>query len=402
MQLGLERLLSDAGLRAPLRGKRLALLAHPASVTHALTHALDALMALDDLNVVAAFGPQHGLRGDKQDNMIESDDYIDPRHQIPVFSLYGAVRRPTPAMMQTFDVLLADLQDIGCRIYTFITTLLYMLEASATYGKTVWVLDRPNPIGRPVEGLRLQPGWESFVGASPLPMRYGLTVGELARWLVQHFQLQVELQVVPMLAYDPTTAPGHGWPVGELSWVNPSPNAPQLGMARCFPGTVMVEGTHLSEGRGTTRPLELVGAPDLAIPPLLHTMQRLAPGWLQGCILRPCAFAPTFHKHVGQLCQGIQIHVDTPAYQHGTFTPFRLLALVFKALKTLAPGYTLWRDFPYEYETDRLAIDLISGGPLLRTWVDDPGATPADLEALLVADEQAWRQECQAFFLYPA
>lgn len=401
MQLGLERFLTEPTLRTPLRGKRVALLAHPASVTRDLTHALDALMALGDLHVVTAFGPQHGLRGDKQDNMIESDDYVDPLHHIPVWSLYGAVRRPTAAMMQTFDVLLVDLQDIGCRIYTFITTLLYMLEASAVHGKAVWVLDRPNPIGRPAEGLRLRPGWESFVGSSPLPMRYGLTVGELARWFVQHFQLQVDVQVIPMTGYDPTSAPGYGWPVGELPWVNPSPNAPQLGMARCFPGTVMLEGTHLSEGRGTTRPLEVVGAPDLALPAVVQTMRRLAPDWLAGCGLRPCCFEPTFHKYVGQLCQGLHIHVDTPAYQHLAFKPFRLMALFFKALRMVAPDYVLWRDFPYEYETDRLAIDLLSGSALLREWVDHPAATPADLEATLVADEQAWVTERQPFCLYP-
>jgi len=402
MQLGLECLLTDATVRAPLRGKKVALLAHPASVTHDLTHALDALMAVEDLNLVAAFGPQHGLRGDKQDNMIESDDYVDPLHQIPVFSLYGAVRRPTSAMLETFDVLLADLQDIGCRIYTFITTLLYMLEASASAGKAVWVLDRPNPIGRPVEGLRLRPGWESFVGSCPLPMRYGLTVGELARWMVQHFHLPVDLHVVPMRGYDPTLAPGSGWPLGELAWVNPSPNAPQLGMARCFPGTVLLEGTQLSEGRGTTRPLEVVGAPDLDVSQIVQTMQRLAPDWLQGCVLRPCFFEPTFHKHVSQLCQGLQIHVETAAYQHRLFKPFRIMALFFKALKILRPDYALWRDFPYEYETERLAIDLLSGSPLLRTWVDDPTSTPADLEALLSLDEQAWQQERQPFLLYPA
>jgi uncharacterized protein YbbC (DUF1343 family) len=304
-------------------------------------------------------------------------------------------------MMQTFDVLLADLQDIGCRIYTFITTLLYMLEASATYGKAVWVLDRPNPAGRPVEGMRLRPGWESFVGSSPLPMRYGLTVGELARWFVQHFQLHVDLQIIPMEAYDPTTAPGYGWPIGELAWVNPSPNAPQLGMARCFPGTVMLEGTHLSEGRGTTRPLEVVGAPDLEVTRIVETMHRLAPAWLQGCVIRPCFFEPTFHKYAGQLCQGFQIHVDTPAYRHGAFQPFRLVALCLKAVRTLSPEYSLWRDFPYEYETDRLAIDLLCGGPLVREWVDSPAATPADLDAALREDERTWESERQAFFLYP-
>ncbi|MGZ5224441.1 MAG: exo-beta-N-acetylmuramidase NamZ domain-containing protein, partial [Burkholderiales bacterium] len=179
MNFGIDRLLEDPALRKPLAGRRVALLAHPASVTRDLVHTLDALAALDDINIAAAFGPQHGLRGDKQDNMMESADYTDPIHGIPVFSLYGEVRRPTAQMMDTFDVLLVDLQDLGCRIYTFITTLRYVLEAAAQHGKTVWVLDRPNPAGRPIEGLTLLPGWESFVGAGPMPMRHGMTLGEL-------------------------------------------------------------------------------------------------------------------------------------------------------------------------------------------------------------------------------
>src|SRR3954465_6945596 len=184
MQFGLDRLLGDAKLRRPLAGRRVALLAHPASVTRDLEHSLDALARLPEVKIAAAFGPQHGLRGDKQDNMVESADYTDPVHGIPVFSLYGEVRRPTDAMMQSFDVLLVDLQDLGCRIYTFITTLRYVLEAAAQHGKTVWVLDRPNPVGRPVEGLMLQPGWESFVGAGAMPMRHGLTLGEMGRWFI--------------------------------------------------------------------------------------------------------------------------------------------------------------------------------------------------------------------------
>ncbi|HVF36694.1 MAG TPA: DUF1343 domain-containing protein, partial [Sphingomicrobium sp.] len=192
MKFGIERLLEDPALRGPLVGKRVALVAHPASVTRDLTHSLDALSALGDIRVTAAFGPQHGLRGDKQDNMIESPDFIDPEHEIPVFSLYGDVRRPSGQMMSTFDIVLIDLQDLGCRIYTFITTLLYMLEAAAEHGKEVWVLDRPNPAGRPIEGLILREGWESFVGAGPIPMRHGLTLGELGRWFVDHFKLDVE------------------------------------------------------------------------------------------------------------------------------------------------------------------------------------------------------------------
>ncbi|HRP98749.1 MAG TPA: DUF1343 domain-containing protein, partial [Rhodocyclaceae bacterium] len=228
LRFGLDRLLTEPALRRPLAGRRVALLAHPASVTRTLEHALDALAALPDLRLTAAFGPQHGLRGDKQDNMVESDDYLDARHGIPVFSLYGEVRRPTAAMMDHFDVLLVDLQDLGCRIYTFITTLRYVLEAAAAHGKSVWVLDRPNPVGRPVEGLTLRAGWESFVGAGPLPMRHGLTMGELARWFVATLGLDVDCQAVAMRGWDADGAPGHGWPVGERSWINPSPNAPNL------------------------------------------------------------------------------------------------------------------------------------------------------------------------------
>ncbi len=400
MKTGLDRLLTEPELRRPLAGRRVALLAHPASVTAELTHALDALAALPDLRLTAAFGPQHGLRGDKQDNMVESDDYLDPRHGIPVFSLYGQVRRPTEAMLETFDVLLVDLQDLGCRIYTFITTLRYVLEAAAAHGKAVWVLDRPNPVGRPVEGLRLRAGWESFVGAGPLPMRHGLTLGELGLWFVRHLELDVDYRVVDMQGWRPEAAPGYGWPVGELAWVNPSPNAPNLSMARCYAGTVLLEGTTLSEGRGTTRPLELFGAPDLEPEVLLNEMQRLAPHWLAGCRLRPCWFEPTFHKHAGQLCAGVQIHVDDPAYDHHAFRPWRLMALVFKALRRLRPDYALWRDFPYEYEFDRLAIDLINGSELLREWVDDAEAGPGDLEAMARPDEEDWSEERQEVLIY--
>ncbi len=401
LQLGLERFLQDPALRAPLAGRRVALLAHPASVTRDLTHALDALAALPDVRLSAAFGPQHGLRGDKQDNMVESPDFTDPRLGIPVFSLYGQVRRPTDAMMDSFDVLLVDLQDLGCRIYTFITTLRYVLEAAARHGKAVWVLDRPNPAGRPVEGLTLREGWESFVGAGPMPMRHGLTMGEMGQWFIRHLGLSLEYRVITMSGWQPGSGPGFGWPSGERSWVNPSPNAASLSMARAYAGTVMLEGTTLSEGRGTTRPLELFGAPDLDIRRLLADMLELAPEWLRGCVLRECWFEPTFHKHVGKLCAGVQIHVEDPAhYDHDAFRPWRLQALAFKAVRRQQPGYPLWRDFPYEYEHDRLAIDLINGSPLLREWVDDPAAMPADLDALADADEAAWTDARRPFLLY--
>jgi len=405
MKFGLDRLLTEPALRRPLAGRRVALLAHPASVTADLTHALDALAALPDIHLAAAFGPQHGLRGDKQDNMMESPDFLDPQLGIPVFSLYGEVRRPTAAMMDSFDVLLVDLQDLGCRIYTFITTLRYVLEEAARFGKTVIVLDRPNPVGRPVEGLTLQPGWESFVGAGPMPMRHGLTLGEMGLWFVRSLKLDVDYQVIALQGWQPESAPGFGWPLGERNWINPSPNAPNLSMARCYAGTVMLEGATLSEGRGTTRPLELFGAPDFGKPniaprQIMAKMAQLAPDWLAGCRLRECWFEPTFHKHAGKLCAGIQIHVEDAAYDHVAFKPWRLQALAFKALRLLQPDYPLWRDFAYEYEHHRLAIDLINGGEGLRQWVDDAQATPGDLDALTLPHEAAWREHCEAVKLY--
>ena len=400
MKFGLDRLLSDPELRAPLKGRRLALLAHPASVTADLTHAIDALTACPDITITAAFGPQHGMRGDLQDNMMESPDFTDPVHGFPVFSLYGEVRRPTDASMQTFDVILVDLQDLGCRIYTYVTTLLYVLEAAAKHGKEVWVLDRPNPAGRPVEGLTLLPGWESFVGAGPIPMRHGVTLGELGHWFIDHFKLDVAYRVIAMEGWQPEQGPGFGWPLGERSWINPSPNAPNLSMARAYAGTVMLEGTTLSEGRGTTRPLELFGAPDIDARAVIAEMLAFAPQWLKGCRLRDCWFEPTFHKHVGQLCSGVQIHIDDPAYDHATFQPWRVQALGFKAIRRLYPDYDLWRDFPYEYAFGKLAIDVINGGPALREWVDRADSTPEELDAMTVPDERAWVAERKPFLLY--
>jgi len=400
MKFGIDRLIAEPALRKPLAGRRVALLAHPASVTADLTHSLDALAALPDLKLTAAFGPQHGLRGDKQDNMVESPDFNDPVLGVPVFSLYGEVRRPTDTSMETFDVLLVDLQDLGCRIYTFITTLLYMLEAAARHGKAVWVLDRPNPVGRPVEGLTLRPGWESFVGAGPMPMRHGMTLGELGRWFIAAKKLDVEYRVIEMQGWAPGKGPGFGWPLGERAWINTSPNAPNLWMARAYAGTVMLEGTTLSEGRGTTRPLELFGAPDIEARKVLAEMQAMAPRWLAGCALRDCWFEPAFHKHVGKLCNGLQIHTEGPVYDYGAFQPWRLQALAFKTIRKLAPDYPLWRDFAYEYEVGKLAIDVINGGPALREWVDDPAAEPGDLDALTTPDEAAWREERRASLIY--
>ena len=404
MKFGIDRLLAEQDLQQALKGRRVALVAHPASVTADLVHSLDALMSAG-INVTSAFGPQHGLKGDKQDNMVETADEVDPTYGIPVFSLYGEVRRPTPAMMDSADVFLFDLQDLGCRIYTFVTTLLYLLEEAAAHGKEVWVLDRPNPAGRPVEGTLLVPGQESFVGAGPMPMRHGLTMGEMGHWFIRHFGLSLEYRVVTMHHWLPEAGPrdrmgGFGWPESRI-WINPSPNAATLNMARAYAGTVMIEGATLSEGRGTTRALEvLFGAPDVDAKAVLAEMRRIAPQWMQGCALRECWFTPTFHKHAGALCSGVMVHAEGKFYDHEAFRPWRLQALAFKAIRSLYPDYPIWRDFPYEYEFDRLAIDVINGGPALRLWVDDPAARPGDLDALAVPDEQAWIDQTRGLLLY--
>ncbi|MEZ5693495.1 MAG: DUF1343 domain-containing protein [Altererythrobacter sp.] len=405
MKFGIDRLLTEPDLQAALKGRRVALVAHPASVTLDLTHSLDALIAAG-VNVTSAFGPQHGLKGDKQDNMVETEDEIDPTYGIPVFSLYGEVRRPTGQMMSSADVFLFDLQDLGCRIYTFVTTLLYLLEEAAKHGKEVWVLDRPNPAGRPVEGTLLIPGHESFVGAAPMPMRHGLTMGEMGHWFIAHFGLDVEYRVIEMHDWLPEAGPGCGWPsAGQQGriWINPSPNAANLNMARAYAGTVMLEGATLSEGRGTTRPLEvLFGAPDIDAKAVLAEMEKLAPEWLAGCALRECYFEPTFHKHQGQLCNALMIHAEGPFYVHDAFRPWRLQALAFKAIRRLYPDYELWRgtDFKYEYTDNVLAIDVINGGPGLRQWVDDYAASPHDLDVLAANDEASWIATVREHLLY--
>ncbi len=400
MKLGIDKFLEDSAARAALKGRRVALIGHPGSVTRNCQHSLDALASCADLKLTAALGPQHGMRGDKQDNMIESDDYTDPVLGIPVFSLYGKVRRPTQEMLNSFDAVLVDLQDVGTRIYTFVTTLCYMLEAAAQHGKSVWVLDRPNPAGRTMEGTILEPGWESFIGVGPLLMRHGLTMGEIAKFWVAERKLNVDLHIIPMEGYRLDEGPGYGWPAFELAWVNPSPNASSLNMARCFPGTVLFEGTTLSEGRGTTNSLEIVGAPDVDFRRVLKRAQSFAPEWLGGCQVRLCNFEPTFQKHKNKLCSGVQIHTDFAGYKPEAFRPYRLCALLLKAIRLEYPDYKIWHNLEYEYEKDRLAIDLLSGSSFLREWVDNLSAKAADFDKRLVADEKKWAEIRRPFLIY--
>ena len=400
MKFGIDRLIAEPALRAPLAGKRVALLAHPASVTEDLTHSLDALAACGDMKISAAFGPQHGLRGDKQDNMIESPDFNDPVHGIPVFSLYGEVRKPTDAMMDTFDVMLVDLQDLGCRIYTFITTLRYVLEAAARHRKAVWVLDRPNPVGRPVEGLTLRAGWESFVGAGPLPMRHGLTLGELGLWFIKTLKLDVEYRVIEMQDWQPDAAPGFGWPLGERTWINPSPNAPNLWMARAYAGTVMLEGTTLSEGRGTTRPLELFGAPDIDARAVIEEMERLR---RDGSTAAACANAGSSRRFTSMPASFATACRSTPKVPT-TITrrssrgasrrsPSRRSAGCIRTIRcgAISPTSTSTASSP---STSSTAARCCANGSTMRrrrrrTWM-----------RWRMPDEQAWSSERQAYLRY--
>lgn len=397
VKLGLEVFLKDAKKIKSLKNKRVSLVCHPASVNATLEHSFDLINS--KLKLTSAFGPQHGVQGEKQDNMLESDDVLHPRAQIPVFSLYGKVRTPTDEMMQTFDVLLFDLQDLGCRIYTFITTLYYLMEKCAQFQKKLIILDRPNPAGRHIEGFRLIPGYESFVGIAPIPMRHGLTTGELALYYKDFFKLKLDLEIIPMQGYKPNSKPGFGWPM-ERSWVNPSPNAATLNMARAYPGTVLIEGTNLSEGRGTTRALELLGAPDIDFREVLSLMKKKAPAWMKGILIRECFFEPTFHKHVGKTCHGLQLHTDFPGYSPDSFKPFRLISLALKCIRELYPSYPIYRDFAYEYVTDKLAFDVINGGPRLREWIEDSAQSPQALDKNLKKDESSWQKESKKYLLY--
>jgi uncharacterized protein YbbC (DUF1343 family) len=400
MKFGIDRLLEEPQLQRKLRGRKTAFLGHSASVTEDGRYSLDALMQCEELQITAVFAPQHGFYGEKQDNMIESEDFVHPRYGFPVFSLYGKVRRPTPEMLAVFEVLLVDLQDAGARVYTYTTTLFYMLEACAASGKEVWVLDRPNPAGRPEEGSLLRPGWESFVGAAPLVMRHGMTFGELARWYTEEKKLAVNLKIIAMEGYDPLAVPGYGWPLFERSWVNPSPNIPAVSTVRSYPGTVLIEGTTLSEGRGTTIPFEVIGAPGIDPLRILKKMEVTRPEWMEGAVILPYHFEPVFDKHSGSFCAGIRILTDNRHYRHDRFRPYRLTALFLKAMREEYPGMELWRDIPFEYETDRLPIDLLSGSPFLREWVDDDHVMPDDLEAYLAEDEKTWREIREPYLIY--
>lgn len=393
VQFGIDNLPLPA-----LKGRRVGVVAHAASYNAQGQHLIDVVAGAPGVQLQLAFGPQHGLRGEKQENMIESHDYIDSLHKVPVISLYSHQRRPEPEQLKKIDLLIFDLQDVGCRIYTYLSTLIYLMEDCARAGCELWVLDRPNPAGRPIEGLLLQKNFFSFVGLVPTPMRHGLTLGELALWYKKLKNLDLNLQVVQMQGYQPDRGPYYGW--CHRTWLNPSPNMPRRTACRAFCGTVLLEGTTLSEGRGSTLPLELMGAPDVDSELILKKMHSLEARYLQGCWLRPCFFEPVFHKHAGRLCRALQVHTDDAVYKPQLFKPFRLVALYLKALRLLYSDYDLWSPPPYEYEKVKMPIDILSGSDFLRLWVDDPSATVPDLENQLKTDEALWNAPFEAARLY--
>jgi uncharacterized protein YbbC (DUF1343 family) len=356
MLLGSDKLLASPRLK----GQRVGVLANPASIDHKFRHVADRLGASRDWKLAAIFGPQHGFRSDLQDNMIESPHTKDPRRDVPIFSLYSETREPTPEMLALIDVLVIDVQDVGARIYTFIYTMANCLRAAARAGIPVIVCDRPNPIGGvAVEGPMLEPGYESFVGLFPMPMRHGMTTAELARLFNEHHRIGAKLEIVPMEDWSREMY----WDDTGLPWVLPSPNMPTLDTAIVYPGTVLFEGTMLSEGRGTTRPFELIGAPWIDGDPFAARMNAVG---LKGVHFRPAIFEPTFQKHARTTCGGCQIHVTS----REEFAPVQAGVSLLREFHGAAPNAFKWRDPPYEYEHDKMPIDILAGSPSLREQIE--------------------------------
>ncbi|HEY8549354.1 MAG TPA: DUF1343 domain-containing protein [Vicinamibacterales bacterium] len=368
--LGSTRLLASGRLR----GQRVGIVANPASVDREFVHIVDRLAAADGVTLAAIFGPQHGFHADVQDNMIETPHGHSPDHGVPIYSLYSETREPTPEMLAGLDVLVIDLQDVGTRVYTYIYTMANCLKVAAREGLPVIVCDRPNPIGgEAVEGPVLQPGLESFVGLFPIPLRHGMTIGELARLFNEEFGLGATLEVVPMEGW----RRGMYWDATGLPWIIPSPNMPTLDTAIVYPGQVLFEGTQLSEGRGTTRPFELVGAPWIHATSFARTLNAYG---LPGVHFRPVTFEPTFHKFARQTCGGVQVHVTDRA----GFRPVLTTTALLREFRAAAPDRFAWRQPPYEYEHEKMPIDILAGTPQLREGVDrgdDPRAIASAWEA---------------------
>lgn len=388
--LGLERCLATPPRRLML-ARRVGLLLNQASVDRGFCGAHDSFAARFPGKLAALFGPQHGLWSEQQDNMIETAHARDARLGVPCFSLYADRREPTPAMLDGLDLLVVDLQDVGTRVYTYVWTLLLTMRACAAHRVPVLVLDRPNPLGgEVVEGPRLDPLQTSFVGLLPIPMRHALTIGELARWFAREHVPGVELEVVPMSGWRRDML----WPATGRSWVPTSPNLPRFEGVLVYPGQVLLEGTDLSEGRGTTTPFEICGAPWLDGHDLAAAMREL--GADPSIALRPVRFEPTFHKFAGRSCGGVFLHPLVPHAARSYRTTLALLA----ACRRLAPRDFAWRAPPYEYETEKQPIDILSGGSALRAAID-AGTDRASLDRIAAVDAVDWWRELGDALLYP-
>ena len=384
--LGIDRLLTSD--RRLIEGRRIGVVCNPASINAAFRHSADLLFDDSDVTLAAIFGPQHGFRSDVQDNMIETAHARDCRRKVPIFSLYSEVREPTPEMLDGLDALVVDLQDVGTRVYTYIYTMANCMRAAARHGVQVIVCDRPNPVnGNDIEGHLLEVAYTSFVGQFPIPLRHGTTIGELARLFNEIFELNADLEVIPMdgwrreMFFDDT----------RLPWVIPSPNLPTLDSAIVYPGAVLFEGTQLSEGRGTTRPFELIGAPWIDGERFADAMNGRA---LPGAYFRPVFFEPTFQKHARQTCGGCQIHVTDRNAFNGVRTAVELL----DEFRRQDPAKFAWRQPPYEYEHEKMPIDILYGSPKLREAVD--GGNVASLLDSAAADEDAFRKTREPYLLY--
>lgn len=387
VQIGVEQLCGSSKHR--FIGKRLGLLSNQASTDRHCTHSRDLILAAFPGQLRCLFSPQHGFFSEKQDNMIESGHSMDEVSGLPIYSLYGATRKPLPAMFADIDVLLIDLIDVGTRVYTFIWTVMHCLEVAAETGIKVVILDRPNPIGgHLVEGNVLQSDCSSFVGRCAIPMRHGLTMGELTLLCKSELGLEAEVEVVPL----------RGWkrhmffPALNFPWVFPSPNMPSFATALVYPGQVLWEGTNISEGRGTTLPFELFGAPFVQHAQILESLQSVH---LPGCCLRPLLFEPTSGKWAGQRCCGFQIHV----FDFNAFRPYRTSLALLQAMLRLYPEAFAYKDPPYEYEFERLPMDLIIGDRVVRAMVEQ-GEPIGDIERHWQAGLEGYRQRCRAVFLY--
>lgn len=391
IKTGLEVFLDDPP--ASLRGQRLGLLCNPASVDGRLIHARHRIEQAFSGQLKALYAPQHGFFAEKQDNMIESADRWDPVTGLPVFSLYGDTRTPTRAMLDPIDALLVDLQDVGTRVYTFVYTLSHCMEAARQYQKRVIVLDRPNPVGgRQIEGNLLAPDCASFVGRYPIPMRHGLTIGELALMFNTDFGIGCDLEVVPLQGWERTM---HFVQTG-LPWVAPSPNLPTPVSALVYTGQVIWEGTNVSEGRGTTQPFELFGAPFIEPGRLLdRLLEMIDESLLTGVMLRPVEFEPTANKWAGQACRGFQLHVTDPR----RYSPYALSLGLYQAVYHTYPDRFAYKSPPYEYETTRLPMDLILGDGRVRAGIEG-GRALSDILADWKADLKAYAAATQRVLLY--